>query len=166
VSDQRSKSKAKWWQPALLIVFSPFILLALILSLAFFLLSSLCLHVAIWAWWCTRGRNILFVYSDSPIWHDYMEQHVLPYLGKRAVVLNWSQRRGWRISLSRMAVHHFGGSREFNPLAVVFRPFRRTRTFRFFRPFRDYKHGNPETLHKMENDFFGLIGVQRHETQA
>jgi len=39
------------------------------------------------------GRDILLVYSDSPIWHDYIEERILPHLGERAVVLNWSQCR-------------------------------------------------------------------------
>ena len=110
------------------------------------------LHLAIWTWWYLRGRDILFVYSDSPIWREHVEQHILPYLGERAVVLNWSHRKRWRISIARLAFHYFGGSREFNPLAVVFRPMRRTRTFRFWQPFRDFKHGRPEALRKLEHD--------------
>jgi len=51
-------------------------------------------------------------------------------------------------------------------MAVVFRPFRRTRTFRFLEPFRNFKHGHPEALHRMESEFFGLIGVQRNEIGA
>jgi hypothetical protein len=68
--------------------------------------------------------------------------------------------------LARVAFHHFGGWREFNPLAVVFRPLRRTRTFRFWQPFRDFTHGYPEALHRIESEFFALIGVQRHEPSA
>jgi hypothetical protein len=162
----KSKPRANGWQVALLIVLAPVLLAVVVIALACYLVSTVCLHVAIWSWWCARGHDILFVYSDSPVWHDYIEAHVLPHLGKRAVVLNWSRRRGWRFSLARAAVHHFGGWREFNPMAVVFRPFRRTRTFRFWQPFRDFKHGNPEALHRMENDFFGLVGVQRHDAPA
>jgi hypothetical protein len=162
MSTQKPKPKAKWWQIALVVPLAPVLLVVVALALASFVVASVCLHVAIWSWWCIRGRDILFVYSDSPIWHDYIEQHVLPHLGERAVVLNWSHRRGWRFSLARAAVHHFGGWREFNPMAVVFRPFRRTRTFRFWQPFRDFKHGHPEALQRMETEFFGLIGVQRH----
>ena len=80
----------------------------------------------------------LFVYSDSPIWHEYIVQHFLPYLGERAVILNWSDRKLWRFSLARIAFRHFGGNREFNPLAVVFRPFGRTQAFRFWQPFRSF----------------------------
>jgi hypothetical protein len=136
------------------------------LAIIFFIFTSICLRIFIWSWWCARGRNILFVYSDSPIWHDYIEQHILPNLGERAVILNWSQRKRWRLSLARVAFHHFGGYRQFNPLGVVFHPFRRTHVFRFWKPFRDFKHGHPEAVHKMEAEFFQLIGVQRHEPQS
>lgn len=157
---------SKWWRKVILILLLSLLVVILPLLLVVFVITSVCLRVVIWSWWCVRGRDILFVYSDSPVWHDYIEQHILPYLGERAVVLNWSQRKRWRISLARLAFHHFGGYRQFNPIGVVFRPFGRTRTFRFWQPFQDFKHGQPEALHKMETEFFGLIGVQRHEPSA
>jgi len=166
MSNSKPQSKLKLWQFILLILFAPVLLAISVLALFFFLASSVCLHIAIWSWWCIRGRDILFVYSDSPIWHDYIEQYFLPKLGERAMVLNWSKRKNWRFSLARMAVHHFGGWREFNPIAIVFHPFRRTRTFRFLKPFKDFKHGHPEALHHMENEFFGAIGVNRNDPSA
>lgn len=156
---QKQKRKPPWWLLALVIVLSPAILLIAVIVLALFTVTSICLHIVVWTFWCVRGRDILFVYSDSPIWHDYIEQRLLPPIRDRAVVLNWSQRKRWRFSLARAAFHHFGGYREFNPLAVVFRPFRRTRKFRFWQPFRDFKHGKAATLHQMEEDFFSLIDV-------
>ena len=105
----------------------------------------------------------LLVYSDSPIWRVYVEQRILPRVTGRAVVLNWSQRAKWRHSLARMAFAHFGGSREFNPLAVVFRPFGRTRTFRFWRLFRDFKHGNPAALDQVEREFFAWVNESKPE---
>ena len=62
------------------------------------------------------------------------------------------------MSLARAAFYHFGGNRQFNPLAIVFRPFRRPRTFRFWQPFQDFKHGRPAALLKMESEFFALVG--------
>lgn len=162
MSTEKRRSKPKWWQVALVVPLLPVLLVVVALAFTFFLMSTVGLHIAIWSWWCLRGRDILFVFSDSPVWHDYIEQHILPRLGERAVVLNWSQRRAWRFSLARLAFHHFAG-KQFNPLAVVFRPFRRTRTFRFWQPFRDFKHGDSEALHRMESEFFGLIGVQAHD---
>ena len=163
MSTPKPKSKARWWQVVVVIPFLPVLAAAVVLWFVCFLVFTVCLHVVIWSWWCVRGRDILFVYSDSPIWHDYIEQHILPDLGERAAVINWSQRTQWRLSLARMAFYHFGGWRAFNPMAVVFRPFRRTRTFLFLQPFRDFRHGHPESLHRMESEFFGLIGVERHE---
>ena len=166
MSHPTPKPKPKWWQVALFIPFAPLLLVVVVLWLVRFFASAIFLHIAVWSWWCIRGRDILFVYSDSPIWHDYIEEHVLPRLGQRAVVINWSQRTRWQLSLARMAFYHFGGLRAFNPMAIVFRPLRPTRTFRFLQPFRDFKHGHPEALHRMESEFFGLIRAQRHDTSA
>jgi hypothetical protein len=161
----RAKSQSIWW----LVVLAPLVAPLLILGAVVFLLyvvATVCLHLTIWTWWCLRGRDILFVYSDSPIWHDYIEQAILPYLGERAVVLNWSHRKRWTVSVARLAFHHFGGYQQFNPMAVVFRPFRRSRRFRFWQPFRDFKHGHPEALYRMEREFFDLVGVQRKVATA
>jgi hypothetical protein len=84
-----------------------------------------------------------------------------PPIRYRAVILNWSERKRWRFSLASIAFRHFGGHREFNPLAVVFRPFRPTRKFRFWPPFREFKQGNAEPLRHTEQAFFSLIGVPR-----
>jgi hypothetical protein len=164
MSTAPQKRKPPWWLLPVIVVLSPAILLLVAALLALFVVTSICLHILIWTLWCLRGRDILFVYSDSPIWHDYIEQRLLPPIRHRAVVLNWSQRRRWRISLARAAFHHFGGYREFNPLAVVFRPFRPTRKFRFWQPFRAFKHGRPEALRKMEQDLFQLLHVPYDET--
>jgi len=162
----QDKSRATWWQVALIVPLIPFILVVVAIALVCFAVMSVCLHVIIWTWWYLRGRDILFVYSDSPVWHDYVEAGILPELGERAVVLNWSQRKRWRLSVARLAFHHFGGYRQFNPMAVVFRPFRRSEVFRFWRPFRDFKHGRAEALHRMEREFFTSIGIQRHGSSA
>ena len=156
-----SKRNLKWWQGIILIPLIPLILVFVVVALMLFIITSISLRILIWSWWCLRGRDILFVYSDSPIWHDYIEKDILPHIGERAVVLNLSQRKRWRFSLAWMAFHHFGGYRSFNPLGVVFRPFGRTHTFRFLQPFREFKHGHPEALHKMESEFFGLINIRR-----
>lgn len=144
----------------LFIVFLPLIIVALTLHL----LAGLFLHIAICCCWCSRGRDVLFVYSDSPIWHDYVEGHILPRLGERAVVLNWSHRGRWRRTLSVFAFRYFGGYRSYNPMAVVFRPFRFARRFRFYEPFREFKHGKTEAVAKMERELYDLldqIGGQR-----
>src|SRR5690349_129065 len=134
------KRDVPWWLLPVVVVFTPLIILITVIALVLYFITSVCLHIVIWTLWCVRGRDILFVYSDSPIWRDYIEQRLLPPIRHRAIVLNWSQRKRWRFSLAKVAFRHFGGYREFNPLAVVFRPFRRAQKFRFWKPFRDWKH--------------------------
>jgi hypothetical protein len=163
---ERSNGKAIWWQ---WLIIPPIILLLLPVALGLlllFVIFSVALHICIWLLWCTQGRDILFVYSNSPVWHDYLEQRLLPLLEDRAVVLNWSDRSRWRFppTLARIAFQYFGGQREFNPLAVVFRPLRRARVFRFWQPFRDFKHGDPEPLRRLEKELFELIGVRREHS--
>jgi hypothetical protein len=156
----RTKNFAKnLWRTAILWLLLPLIIVLLPVALVLFLIEAVILRLLIWCWWCPRGKDILFVYSNSPIWHDYIEQHFLPRLGDRAVLMNWSERKRWRISLAKIAFRHFGGPWKFNPLAVVFHPCGRTHIFRFWQPFRDFKHGHPEALHKIEHEFFQVIGV-------
>jgi hypothetical protein len=113
------------------------------------------LHLAVLMLWLPRGRNLLFVYSDSPNWKAYIEGHVLPRLPESTVVLNWSHRSRWRRwTLPALLFCAHAGQRDFNPIAIIFRPFRRARKFRFWRAFRDYKHGNVDALRKVEDALF------------
>jgi len=139
----------------LLVLSSPLLLLALIP----YLLYTAALYCAVWLLWCRRGKDVLFVWSESPVWKDRIQTRLLPKLGRRAVLLNWSERVQWtgRFSLARIAFQHFGGHREFNPLAVVFKPLRRARTFRFWRPYKQLKQGHPEVLEQMEAAFLDLL---------
>jgi hypothetical protein len=99
--------------------------------------------------WQSQGRDLLLVYSNSPNWKRYVEEKWLPRWGNRAVVLNWSERQTWRrdrraeVALFRA----FAGDREFNPLGIVVpRKGRAAHVVRFWRAFRDYKHGKDGPL--------------------
>ena len=156
----RTKSKRRWADGLGLLMFvilSPIILPLLIIALTFHLLAGMFLYPAVWLCWCLRGRFVLFVYSNSPIWQEYVEENILPRLGERAVVLNWSDRSRWKRTLAVMAFRYFGGYRQYNPMALVFRPFRFARQFRFYEPFKDFKHGKPDAVHKMQTDLFALV---------
>lgn len=102
---------------------------------------------------------MLFVYSDSPVWRAYIEQNIIPRIEHRAILLNWTQRSDWLSSWSLPALvfKHFGGKREFNPSAFVFRPMWIHRSFRFWKPFKSLKHGDKAPLQKMETDFYSYI---------
>ncbi|MFO1489066.1 MAG: hypothetical protein U1F65_11375, partial [Verrucomicrobiota bacterium] len=131
MSNQRTKRQrglADLLGLLILIVLLPLILPLLFFGLLYYLFAGSFLYIAAWCCWCARGRYVLFVYSDSPIWHDYVEEQILPRLGERAIVLNWSDRSRWRCTLPVLAFRYFGGHRSYNPMAVVFRPLRFAKT--------------------------------------
>jgi hypothetical protein len=136
---------------ALLVLFSPVILLVV----AYWVLQRLALRIALLVAWAPRGRRVLFVYSDSPVWGEYIRARMLPRLPANAVVLNWSERSTWRTaSLAVWAFRHYGGRREFNPLGLLIPTVGKVRIYRFWRPFREFKHGKPESLVALEARFF------------
>ena len=140
----------------LLILFSPLIVTLLVLDR----LYAGILHLSVVLFWLRRGKEVLFVYSNSPHSQGYMEANILPGLQDRAVVLNWSERSNWReLSLAPACFHHFGGARDFNPMAIVFRRFRRAKVFRFFQAFRDFKHGNARRLDRTGQELFEYLGA-------
>ena len=137
----------------LLIVLLPVVAVALLLWLT----SALLLLSVVWLTWCPKRRYAVVVYSNSPVWQEYFEREVIPRLGERAIVLNWSDRKSWPLSLPVILVQVFGGSREFNPMAIVFEPLLWPRRFRFYKAFRSFKHGHPEDVEKLRLEFFRLL---------
>lgn len=140
----------------LLIVLSP---VWIALGLTFFfacLTARISLDCLVWIFGCSRGRNVLYAYSDSSIWKEHIESKVIPRLSDRVVILNWSRRKEWRVSLATLVFQHFAGSKEFNPMAIVFRPFRSRVEFRFRLPFQAWKKNKRDELDAMERSFIEL----------
>ena len=162
--NQKPKPQMHRWQFLLLVfLVGPLFIIGFpvaVVVFALYLIGMAFLYLIIWALWNTRGKDILFVYSDSPIWQEYVETQILPRIASRAVILNWSQRKKWRLSFARFVFINFGGYRAFNPLGVVFHPWCKGKVFRFWQPFRDYKHGNTAALEKMQKEFFETVGIQ------
>jgi len=143
------------WQTAIIILLLPVLLPLIVLALTFWLLHRMTLYLLVWILWLPKGKDILFVYSDSPIWKEYMTQQVLPLVEERAVILNWSEKSTWRRwTLAVSVLRAFGGEREFNPMVILFRPLRRARVFRFWSAFRGWKHGKTEQLEHLRNELF------------
>jgi hypothetical protein len=61
----------------IVIVSRPFVLPLGLISIAFFLLYTMTLYLLVWESGPPWGNDILFVHSDSPIWHEYMIAEVL-----------------------------------------------------------------------------------------
>jgi hypothetical protein len=107
-------------------------------------------------------RGIL-VYSNSPNWQQYIEQHWLPRIGSQFVLLNWSNRSQWAVEspFEARVFRRFAGDREFNPLAIIFLPLgvpapstRNAAVIRFFQAFKDFRHGKDGLLHAREAELF------------
>ncbi len=131
----------------------PLLLVLALLCLSVFVISRLAVFPLIWILWLPRGKDTLFIYSDSPIWREYMTNEVLPLISERAVVLNWSERRTWnKWSLATWAFHTVSGPRNYNPMVVMFRPLRSPRTFRFWSAFQESKHGNTGSVERLKED--------------
>lgn len=155
----REKKKTRLRDQLLIVVLLPILIPVVVCLLILLPIASLVVYLSVWSLWSTRGVRLLFVHSNSPVWQDHIQKEILPHLPERSIILNWSERKKWRPSLAAMVFHHFGGYRDFNPLAVVIRPFRRAKVFRFHEAFAEWKHGKPEALTKMESEFFATLGA-------
>ena len=111
--NDRAFARAAWVVLGCLAV--PLWFTVLVLVLVLFTLETVALYVLVWLWWIgPRQRRTLFVYSDSPIWKEYLERTIIPRLPSHSVVLNWSRRRQWgRLKLSSLLFRRFAGNYEF-----------------------------------------------------
>jgi hypothetical protein len=144
---------------ALVALFLPLIVVYVAAHLLWLFVWGAILRVWFWRTHAAQGRPVLFVYSDSPSWQEYIEENILPRISERAVVLNWSERRVWSSESPWEArfFHRFAGDREFNPLALVFCASGRIRAIRFHRAFLDFKHGKESALRAAEAELFALL---------
>jgi len=115
--------------------------------------------------WGRHGKRILLVYSRSPHWQRYIEDTWLPQLAPHAVVMDWSDRSTWRrrAPLEVRAFRYWGGSREFNPMALLFPKRGKVQAIRFWRAFRDFRHGKDLALRAAEARLFGFVDAIRGE---
>jgi hypothetical protein len=70
-------NRPSWWVIALVIVLSPLIVVLMLFVVMTRAAFSVLLHLIVWVWWLPHGQDVLFVYSDSPVWHDYIEAEIL-----------------------------------------------------------------------------------------
>jgi hypothetical protein len=111
--------------------------------------------------WGGEGKRLLLIYSNSPNWQAYIEEHWLRPLAGVAVVLNWSERSSWaeRHALEADIFRAWAGAREFNPAAIIIPASGPVRVIRFWQAFRDYKHGKNRTLRAAEAELEAALGV-------
>ena len=142
----------------LFIFFLPVILPLVVIGLVLHIANKAIVYVLVWVLWLPRGKDVLYISSDSPIWKEYMETGVFPLVAKRAIVLSWSARSKWpKWSFAVRVFRAFGQGRDFNPMVVLFRPFRPARVFRFLPPFRERKHGNAAAIDQLRGDLMQAL---------
>lgn len=106
------------------------------------------------------GKDLLLVYSNSPHWQSYIETNWFPRWNRRAVVLNWSERSMWKRSQPEVALFHaMAGQREYNPLVILVPEHGRPAVVRFWKAFRDYKHGKDQKLKQQEAELERLLAL-------
>ena len=101
-------------------------------------------------------KDLLIVLTDSPHWQPYIEEHWVGRWGERAVVFNRS--RPWETNQPEARLWNaVKGVQEHTPLAVVVRDVRRPRVIRFFKAFRDFKHGKEAALRAKEEELVSAL---------
>jgi hypothetical protein len=67
---QRDKSSRSMLRAVGVVVILPIVLPLALIALALGVAHRAALYALVWTLWLPRGRDILFVCSDSPIWHE------------------------------------------------------------------------------------------------
>ena len=100
-----------------------------------------------------------FFQNESRARIDWTEGgEVRPYCPERAMVLSWSARSKWpKWSFAARVFRTFGRRRDFNPMVVLFRPFRRARISRFLPAFQEQKHGNSASVEQLRRDLMQAL---------
>ena len=150
---------------ALVVLLAPLVVLVFILWLVgAFVFQWEC---GIWlrqrfrATWGRNGKRLLLVYSESPNWHQYITEHWMPRLSPYAVCVNWSRRNEWKPHppLEAKILRHWGGAYEFNPMVVYFPKHGQVEVIRFWKAFKDFKHGKEQALRKAERRLFEIVNA-------
>jgi hypothetical protein len=153
---------------ALVVLLLPLLLIYVAAYMVLLFVWGIVLRVWFWRAHAARGRPGLFVYSESPNWQAYIEENILPRIGNRAVVLNWSERQLWDTTTpwEGRFFRRFAGDREFNPVALVFSGRGHIQTIRFHQAFLDLKHGRDSALRAAEAELFSLLPPTNERPEA
>jgi hypothetical protein len=117
------------------------------------------LKVRFWLRHGRKGKTILFAYSDSSNWKDYIETNILPRIEAHSVILNWSKRREWgpRMKLETKLFNQWAGTVEFVPVAILFSPIGKVKTFRLWQPSENPKQGKVRVSKEAEQALFETV---------
>jgi len=117
------------------------------------------LKVCFWLRHGRKGKIILFVYSDSSNWKDYIETNILPRIEAHSIILNWSKRREWGSGkqLETKLFNQWAGPGPFVPVAILFSRTGKVRTFRLWKLSEDPKRGKEKISKEAEQALFETV---------
>ena len=105
-------------------------------------------------------KYILFVYSQSEHWAPYIEEKILPSISEHTIVINRTTQQNWKNELKlEKRVIELWANIEDNPIAIVFKPKKGVKVFRFFEAFRDLKHGKESKLNELREEFYDYVSI-------
>ena len=136
-----------------------FILGATLLKGAFPFAFRFVLKVRFWLRHGREGKFILFVYSDSSNWKNYIETNILPRIKAHSIILNWSKRREWgpQMQFETKLFNQWAGPGEFVPVAILFPLTGKVRVFRLWQPSGNPKHGKEKISKEAEQALFEAV---------
>ena len=104
------------------------------------------------------NKFILFTYSESENWAQYIEENILPKISEHAVIINRTKQQDWKkeYGLERRALDSIAGH-GINPVALIFRNGYRTKTIAFYEAFRDMKHGKESAINQKCQELFAYV---------
>lgn len=145
--------------PLIIIVVAIFVLPLLAVHGIWIFLRGVWLNYRFRSRWNSKGKHILFIYSESPNWQNYIETNIVPLIEDKSVFLNWSKRSEWNIitPFEAKMFFYWCGDSEFNPMAIVFAPNWKVKTIRFHKAFKDHKHGNNNLLKEKEAELYSYL---------
>jgi len=128
-------------------IFMPVILLyagiVLVVSLPYRLFQFL-FHIVTGSF---RKSRVILVYSDSPKWKAQIETQIVPDLPENTLILNISKPGlGHSANFDYHQYKYWAGSREYCPMVIIRRPFRKPLLFRFYKAFRKSSGGDSTEL--------------------
>lgn len=109
--------------------------------------------------WFPKGTYIFFLYSNSKRWKEYFEKEIVSKIQDKASIWNWSTRQkdGWnKDSIEAKILQLYRPFGYFYPLAIVFLPSGRIKTFQFYASYMNMIKLRKSDYKKLEKEFLEL----------
>lgn len=105
-----------------------------------------------------KGQYILFTYSESENWSQYIEESILPEIEEYSLIINRSKDQKWKseFKLERRAIELWANI-NVNPVAIVFEPNKKVKIIPFYEAFRDLKHGKHQAINAKCQELFQCL---------